>query len=351
MSDYLWDKSGEADPEVRRLERALSVFAQSSPPPPLRIPPAGRPSLSTTSTASTASRWIGVALLAASVVITVGAITVAFRFRPVPKAPSVSAIAWTVTKEEEKVGEKAGGRSLLPVGGWLETGDRERASFNVANIGEVFVEPRTRLQLLGTRDGDHRLALAHGTIHARIWAPPNQFFVETPSTLAVDLGCAYTLTVDDEGAGLVSVLVGWVGFRWGDRESFIPAGSACATRPRIGPGTPYNERVSPAFREALSTIDFERGSPEQGRALSLVLDQATERDEVTLWHLLSRVAAADRNRVFDRLATFVTPPPSVTRDGIRSGDKRMLDAWWDALGLGSTALWRTWSQQWKDNVK
>jgi hypothetical protein len=188
-------------------------------------------------------------------------------------------------------------------------------------------------------------------MHARIWAPPNQFFVETPSTLAVDLGCAYTLTVDDEGAGLVSVLVGWVGFRWGDRESFIPAGSACATRPRIGPGTPYNERVSQAFREALSTIDFTPGSLEQGKALSLVLDQATERDEVTLWHLLSRVSEADRDRVFDRLATFVAPPPGVTRNGIRSGDKRMLDAWWDALGLGSTALWRTWSQQWKDNVK
>ena len=101
-------------------------------------------------------------------------------------------------------------------------------------------------------------------MHATIWAPPNQFFVETPSTLAVDLGCAYTLTVDDEGAGLVSVLVGWVGFKWRDRESFIPAGSSCATRPRIGPGTPYNERVSPAYREALSTIDFTPASPHAG---------------------------------------------------------------------------------------
>jgi hypothetical protein len=336
MSDYLWDKSGEVDPEVSRLERTLSVFAQSSPPPPLRIPPVRQSSMSTT------SRWMGVALLAASVVLTVGAITLAFRFRPVD-TPALSSTAWAVTKD--------GGRSSLPVGGWLETGDRERASFNVANIGEVVVEPRTRLQLLSTRDGDHRLALDRGTIHARIWAPPNQFFVETPSTLAVDLGCAYTLTVDDEGAGLVSVLVGWVGFKWADRESFIPAGSACATRPRIGPGTPYNERASPAFREALSTIDFGAQSPDQGRALSLVLDESTERDEVTLWHLLSRVPAADRDRVFDRLAAFVAPPSGVTRGGIRSGDKRMLDMWWDALGLGSTSLWRTWSQQWKDNVK
>jgi len=37
-----------------------------------------------------------------------------------------------------------------------------------------------------------------------------------------------------------------------------------------------------------------------------VLNESAERDEVTLWHLLSRVPAGDRDRVFDRLAGFVT---------------------------------------------
>ena len=326
MTDYLWDKSGEIDPEVEQLERALGHLAQSSPPPALVLP--AQPAL------STPSRWMGIALVAASLAVVVGGVTFAFRFRP--PVPS-----WQVTT--------AAGSSSLPVGGWLETGDTDRASFNVADIGTVVVEPRTRLRLLNTRAGHHSLELARGTLHATIWAPPNQFFVETPSTLAVDLGCAYTLTVDDEGAGLVSVLVGWVGFKWHDRESFIPAGSACATRPHIGPGTPYNERVSPAYREALSTIDFAPKAPSAPDALTLVLMESTERDEVTLWHLLSRVPAADRDRVFDRLSAFVTPPPGVTRDGVRAGDKKMLDAWWDGLGLGSTSLWRTWSQQWNDN--
>ncbi len=80
-----------------------------------------------------------------------------------------------------------------------------------------------------------------------------------------------------------------------------------------------------------------------------MLSESGERDEVTLWHLLSRVPPADRDRVFDRLATFVAPPPGVTRDGIRAGSREMLDLWWDALGLGSTSLWRTWSQRWNDN--
>jgi hypothetical protein len=61
------------------------------------------------------------------------------------------------------------------------------------------------------------------------------------------------------------------------------------------------------------------------------------------------VAPKDRDRVFDRLATLAAPPGGVTRDGVRGGSKEMLDSWWDSFGLGSTSLWRTWSQRWKDN--
>ncbi|HXD74243.1 MAG TPA: FecR domain-containing protein [Vicinamibacterales bacterium] len=325
MNDYLWDRSGDPDPDVERIERLLRPFAQAVPPPPL--------SLATERRVSRASWWIGAALLAATLVIGVGGLTLAFRVHPA--APS-----WQVTT--------GAGQSALSVGSWLETGAGERASVNVADIGQLLVEPHTRLRLLNTRSGHHSLELARGTMRATIWAPPNQFFVETPSTLAVDLGCSYTLTVDDEGAGLVNVLVGWVGFKWRDRESFIPAGSSCATRPRVGPGTPYNDRVSPQYREALATLDFNPRSADAASALTRVLGESGERDEVTLWHLLSRVPAADRDRVFDRLAAFVAPPAGVTRDGIRAGDRQMLDAWWDALGLGSTSLWRKWSQQWRE---
>ena len=345
MSDYLWDKNGEPDREIERLERLLGRFAQPSSLDfgRVRLPPSRRfgetrrtrddGGQANLNRPAKAGQYLGFALLAASLAIVVGGVTFALRFRP-PVA------GWNVTIDNRQ--------STLAVGNWLETKQDERATFNVANIGQVTVEPNTRLRLLDTRAGEHRLALARGTLRATIWAPPNQFFVETPSTLAVDLGCAYTLTVDDEGAGLVNVLVGWVGFKWRDRESFIPAGSSCPTRPRVGPGTPYNDRVSGAYREALATIDFAPGSPDVSRALALVLAESAERDEVTLWHLLSRVPRQDRDRVFDRLATFAPPPPGVTREGIRDGNKQMQDAWWDAFGLGSTSLWRTWSRQWKE---
>jgi len=59
--------------------------------------------------------------------------------------------------------------------------------------------------------------------------------VDTPSARAVDLGCQYTLNVDDRGDGLLKVTMGWVAFDTDGRESFIPAGAACRTRKRGGP--------------------------------------------------------------------------------------------------------------------
>src|ERR1039458_5028797 len=52
-------------------------------------------------------------------------------------------------------------------------------------------------------------------------------------------------------------------------------------------------------------------------------------------------------RVYDALAALVPPPAGVTREGILHGDRRMLDRWWDQLGLGDTGWWRHLQGKWQ----
>ena len=111
-----------------------------------------------------------------------------------------------------------------------------------------------RVQLVEARGREHRLSLTQGTIHARIWAPPKFFYVNTPAAVAVDLGCAYTLHVNPDGSGLVRVTHGWVAFQNGERESFIPEQAVCATRPGVGPGTPRYEDAPDAYAAALESV-------------------------------------------------------------------------------------------------
>jgi hypothetical protein len=242
-------------------------------------------------------------------------------------------------------------RALLGVGRWLVTGAEDRATIDLSDVGRVDVDPQSRVSLLSSRQGNYRLQLDRGTLHALIWAPPGQFFVETSSSTAIDLGCAYSLSIDDRGAGLVRVTSGWVGFEYRGRESFIPSGAACPTRRHLGPGTPYYEDTSPAFQQALLTIDF--GLTDHAAvsaALTRVLDESRDTEVITLWHLLTRVPVTERARVFAKLASFAPPPAGVTLDGVRAGDRAMLDAWWDSMGLGTASWWRTWKQQWRPDT-
>jgi hypothetical protein len=227
--------------------------------------------------------------------------------------------------------EKVSNTGQLAVGEWLETDATSRAEIAVSSIGHVDIEENTFVKLVETHDTEHRLELARGKISARIWAPPRLFFVDTPSAVAADLGCAYTLEVDKQGASLLRVTSGWVELELNERESIVPAGAACETRPVIGPGTPYFEDSATGFREALKKVDFDRDEAARRSALTVILDQARPRDTLTLWHLLARVDGEDRGRVYDRMAMFVPPPAGVTREGVLDLDPKMLDAWRDAL--------------------
>jgi hypothetical protein len=226
----------------------------------------------------------------------------------------------------------------LEVGEWLETDDSSRAKINVGLIGQVEIAPKTRIRLISARLHDHRLSLARGKMHAEIWAPPRIFFVETPSALATDLGCEYTLEMNDDGFGRLHVTRGYVALENKSApESVVPAGAICEIRPGIGPGTPYSEEASEIFRAALEQCDLNTNDA----ALNTLLAEAREADTFTLWHLLFRVTPAERPRVYDRMTQLLSPPPGVTRDGVLQGDKHMLDLWAEKFGLGKS-WWRYW---------
>ncbi|MCA1594252.1 MAG: FecR domain-containing protein [Acidobacteria bacterium] len=224
--------------------------------------------------------------------------------------------------------DRIGDRGRLAVGEWLETDANSRAQIEVSNIGQVEVEPNTRLRLVETKLTEHRLELARGTMHAKIWAPPRLFFVNTPSAVAADLGCAYTLEVDDRGRSLLHVTSGWVALETPGRESMVPAGAACVTQPGAGPGTPFFEDAPDALVEALKSFDFQNGG---GMALDAVLSNARTRDTLTLWHLLSRAEGDERSRVYERLSALAPTPEGVTKEGVMRLDAGMLAAWKDRL--------------------
>ena len=336
--DYLWDRSGEPDAEIARLEELLGPLAHDGRP--LRQEP---PQLETAVGPRQRRPWGGPLAIWASAAGVALAMSAAWRAdRPTGKTWEVARLAGGPERGSSRVETKA----RLGVGQWIETGEASRVRIRVGLIGDVVLEPRTRVRLVDAGLVSHRLSLSHGVLHARIWAPPGRFLVDTPSATAVDLGCKYTLAVDaSSGAGLLSVESGWVGFVFEGRESFVPEGASCRTRPRLGPGTPHFDDASDAFKASLEILDF---GEDGGRpvALGTVLSEARPEDTLSLWHLLSRGGEPERARVYDRMAELIPPPQGVSREAVLAGDRKSLDLWWDALGLEDVSWWRLWERPW-----
>jgi hypothetical protein len=213
-------------------------------------------------------------------------------------------------------------------GEWVETENGSQARIVVGELGTVDVAPGTRVRLGEVRDSEYRMALARGTISAEIAAPPRLFIVDTPASTVIDLGCAYTVTVGDDGAGQLRMTSGWAALEFKGRESLVPAGAICRTRPGTGPGTPYFEDAPSALKQAVDDFDRGiRGAP----ALDTIIRESRVRDTLTLWHLLSRVDEPDRVRVYDRIAAFEPPPAGITRGQILALDADALREWREEL--------------------
>jgi hypothetical protein len=343
--DYLWDQSGVPDPGIEHLEELLSGFRLRAAEPAWNHGPArSQPPRGTARQMLAAKhRWLPACLAFAVLAAIAIGISVRLRFEWRPGEP------WQIDVlhgSPELSGAPIARRADLVVGQVLTTGKDARARIHVAGLGVVDAGPDSRIRLIATSAKHHRIALDYGTISAHMWAPPFSLAVDTPSAKLFDLGCAFTLHVDQNGRGMVSVTSGWVEFATASRSVIIPAGAEAVTEPGVGPGTPYFSDGPPAFKTAVNQLDSHSGDdPEKAAALQSILENARARDALTLLSLIRQLPRAQREMVLDRLAVFVPIPSGYTRDDVLDLRKDAMDAYWNALRLGSP---KSWIMHWQD---
>jgi len=298
MNDYLWDRSGPEDPEIAELERALAPLAHRGAPPRVR-----RVRLRPLAIAAGALLAIGGALL--------------LRGGSVPPAPL----------EGPPLRVAATGATLLP-GAWIEARETEHELF-LGDVGRITLRLGSRMQVRALGDETTRLFLARGALEASIAADarPRFFQVDTDAARCVDLGCRYTLEVDDAGDARVDVTFGQVAFETETREVYVPRGAVCLAKRGRGPGTPRFKDSAPALAAALDAYD---AAPAESRleaaraALALV---ERPRDTLAAWHFLQDADAAVARAAEARLAEVAGRPEGDAPN--REAWKAHLEAgWW-----------------------
>ena len=352
-SDYLWDQSGPPDPEIVALESALTPRRWSGRLPGALEPAPHVPLSRRDRTLRLLPRALAASLIAAAVLF--GGFAVwhglmephaasPVASEPVATAPtpySIDSSEGAFRIEDTRVADGA----LVP-GTRLVTQADARVTLRVGPIGTITVEPETRLRIeepaavaaagdaAGAADGEYLLWLERGTISATIFAAPRLFQLGTPSGIAVDMGCAYTATVDDAGITRLAVTLGQVSFETPQRKVLVPRGASARAWPGRGPGTPVWDDVPTEFRAAVERLDASIGSAATPAAeLATVLATERTEDSLSLYHLLdSALDGAPRAQIYERLVALAPPPEGVTRAGCLARDPGQLLAWRDAMG-------------------
>ena len=331
--DYLWNPTATPDPDVVRFETALRTLQPRGANGIREFDVTRLPMRSMARRSSSDIKW-PLAAIAAALLLVVA----------LAGGRRITSPWAVVMLRDSGVIPTVKTRSPLSTGEWIVTDAATRARLNVGSLGKAEIGPSSRLRLIRAALTEHRLELAEGTLHARIWAPPRFFLVETVSALAVDLGCVYTLQIDRLGAGMLRVESGEVELVGPAHRARVPAGNSVHVNRAMGPGLPFPADASPEFVAALTAIERNQ-DPDK---LDSLLKTATSRTTITLWHLLPRVDATLRAAVATRLAQL-SPLPAGTRvESVIQLDPQSMEAWRASMEPAwSTEKVHFWKRWWR----
>lgn len=292
--DYLWDRSGTADPGVARLE-ALLGSARPAPAPVQHIMLRARARKRRQRLAR-----FGVSSLAAA-----AALALLLQ----------GSTRWSVTRTRGRVTQTQHATRHT-----VATGTGGTATVRLGSLGIGELEENSVVEY--ARDDRSRLRLLRGTIHLRVNANPRAFRVVTRAADAVDLGCVYSVRMADDGRLALVVAEGTVEILSRHGLVRVPQGFGVVTDSAGVPGLVLPLDARGEVRALVREIEtLGSTSVRVAKLLGLVRGK----DEIALWSLLPRLHGKDRESVVDRLLAGRTRDAEGSKARLLEGDVRAIE--------------------------
>jgi hypothetical protein len=330
LPDPLWNPQQPGDDELQHLQNLLAPYSAGArglnAPPPLAHPGTQR-----------RRHWQRLLVASAAVLIAGVALAGYLGWRLDWREGQ----AWTVRAD-------AAEPTRIAPGQWLHTDSGQLLDIEVARIGRLAVSPDSSLRLLETRRGHHRLALEHGHLRARIWAPPGWFGISSGEAELIDLGCDFDIWKQSDGSGRVLVRSGWVAYEIGAEEILVPAGYQM----RFEADRAYTPLRPEADREFQSTMIALDLALRESVAISANVESSAarlaelgdERDGFSLLSLLTRYPALARTALYPRLMQSQRLVASEAhRRAWIAGDVAAINQGWSTLPRQPKAWWWNWA--------
>jgi hypothetical protein len=139
-----------------------------------------------------------------------------------------------------------------------------------------------------------------------------------------DLGCAYTLEIDETGAGSIEVQSGMVELEAERGVIVVPAGASAQLLAGRRASLPLATYAGAEMRRAVT--DFHAGV---ANARDRILAAAQPGDAITVANLVRLVRPEERRAVLERLMELSKAPQEMTVDDVEQLD--LFDMWFDEI--------------------
>ena len=210
----------------------------------------------------------------------------------------------------------------------LYSTDGAVVEIEVPRTGTIEVEGGSTLKLTKPNDLDNRIALQSGSIKMTTTNLLPKFSVDFRNYSIKDMGGVFTMDVDSTGIGKVYVDFGLVKINYNSKIYNLDEGYNSDLRPGNIPGTPYRFDAADSLKLLISQFDINGGDD---NLIDKIAEFTTKSDALTLLALIPRSGTVKRQILFQKLANYFPPPPTVTRLGIITLDEDMLEDWWNEI--------------------
>ncbi len=222
---------------------------------------------------------------------------------------------------------------MLKPGEWLNTEDDSKSRIKLGVIGEIEVEPSTKIKLLKLNNSGNYFYLQSGEVKASIWGPPGRLFIDSPSGEVMDFSSTFNFRVNSSNSSLITVKSGWTAIHFNDKYVIIPAGNECNINNEIG--IPFNINSTKEFKEKLN--DFENGKTV---AITELISKANKADLISLWYLLIPSSQNERKEIFNKIKQLDPKVKKIDAEKILSLNETEMNLLWETLGFGGHDYWK-----------
>lgn len=205
----------------------------------------------------------------------------------------------------------------------LNMDSTSEAEIDIDNLGKIKVFPFTHLQKL---PGINYAVMHSGKISFLRTDDKSIFKLKLPFGELVDSsqGMSYDVEINSTGDATISVNKGYVWVYNKNHEFAVPANYICDGVKEQVLGIPYYFTTDKSMRVNLS---YYNSSDSKATIFGEILQNSTAKDAASLWNLFPVVSRTDRYKLYDKLASFVSPPNDVDKAEIIELNKVMLISW------------------------